>query len=239
VTVVVIVLGVVVLALVAALVQTQRRARALGQERDAIAGERDRVAAESARRAERLVELEQALQGAADALDEAEAVARSALWAERLVDGPLWRLEEARSRREWQGSLAPTDPAREAGGGVSARLRAALLREVDRLREEVGVQVRVEPVTVGEMAPRHALVVLRAAQEVLAAAAPHVEELTVRVGTEDDALSLSVRGEGWDGADPGATLAATGEVLAVLGGWLRVIPDGDAVEILSSVPRGR
>jgi hypothetical protein len=120
-----------------------------------------------------------------------------------------WRLLLARVERQWASSVGA---GRDERGVVGARrdeqLHQAVSRELERLREEVGLHTEVT--RTGAMEGVHPLLVLLAAGELAALVAPHSERVAVELGDR-----LVVVGEGWDpepaaGEDLRASIADTG-----------------------------
>lgn len=103
-----------------------------------------------------------------------------------------WRLLLARVERQWASSVGAGEDER---GVVRAhpdeQLHQAVARELERLREEVGLHTEVT--RTGAMHGVHPLLVLLAAGELTALVAPHSERVAVELGDR-----LVVVGEGWD-----------------------------------------
>ncbi len=127
-------------------------------------------------------------------------------------------------------------------GPPGAQLAEALNREVERLREEVGVDVDVDLVA-GEGAPRlgddpaDRVPVLLAAMELLGVLAASCQQVTVELGDE-----LVLVGEGR--LDPGDELAAVRDRVAAAGvgiGPLVADAEEERVEVVvhpAAVPSG-
>lgn len=135
-----------------------------------------------------------------------------------------WRLLLARVEQQWASSVGAGEDER---GVVRAhpdeQLHQAVTRELERLREEVGLHTEVT--RTGTMAGVHPLLVLLAAGELAAVVAPHSERVAVELGEQ-----LVVAGEGWTpepntGERVRASVADTG-----LDG--QVVAAGDVVRIV-------
>lgn len=146
----------------------------------------------------------------------------------QLVDR-CWRLVLARIERQWANAVgAGADERGVVRGTSDEQLQEALARELERLREEVGLDTAVSRTGAMDV---HPLLVLLAAGELAALTAPHSERVAVELGDR-----LLVVGEGWS-ADPAAddrlraALADTG-----LSG--DVVADGGDVRIVVGPPGG-
>jgi hypothetical protein len=134
-------------------------------------------------------------------------------------DDGLWRLLLAHVARRW-GSVVGVPPEGRAvvSGPASAQLAEALTREVERLREEVGVDVDLVPVAAaGEQEaarlgddPADRVPVLLAAVELLGVLASSCQQVTVEVGD-----TVTLVGEGR--FDPAGELAAVRDRAAAAG----------------------
>lgn len=134
-------------------------------------------------------------------------------------DDGLWRLLLAHVARRW-GSVVGVPPEGRAvvSGPASAQLAEALTREVERLREEVGVDVDLVPVAAaGEQGaarlgddPADRVPVLLAAVELLGVLASSCQQVTVEVGD-----TVTLVGEGR--FDPAGELAAVRDRAAAAG----------------------
>lgn len=143
-----------------------------------------------------------------------------------------WRLLVSRIERQWASAVGAGPQERGVvDGPPEAQLDQALAREAERLREEVGVDTAVA----GTAGPgsAHPLVVLLAAGELAAVAAPHSERVVVEL-----AEGLVVLAEGWTGGAAGGEQLRETVAVAGLGGAVderadavRVVvgrgPDGD------------
>lgn len=104
---------------------------------------------------------------------------------------PCWRLLLARVERQWAQAVGAGEVERGvAPGPHDEQLSEAVGRELERLREEVGLDTDV--VRTGAMGDVHPLLVLLAAGELSALAAPHSERVAVELGDQ-----LVVVAEGW------------------------------------------
>ena len=139
-----------------------------------------------------------------------------------LVDR-CWRLVLARIERQWANAVgAGADERGVVRGTSDEQLHEAVARELERLREEVGLDTAVTRTGAMDV---HPLLVLLAAGELAALTAPHSERVAVELGDR-----LLVVGEGWS-ADPAsddrlrATLADTGLAGDVVadGGDVRIV----------------
>jgi hypothetical protein len=133
-------------------------------------------------------------------------------------DDGLWRLLLAHVARRW-GSVVGVPPEGRAvvSGPASAQLAEALTREVERLREEVGVDVDLVTVAAGEQGaarlgddPADRVPVLLAAVELLGVLASSCQQVTVEVGA-----TVTLVGEGR--LDPAGELAAVRDRVAAAG----------------------
>lgn len=172
--------------LLAALERAHRQAEAAeARARDAEArvGAAEQLARDAAARisdADRLV-------AAASATSESESSATASPRASghtvATADGPVdacWPLVLAHLERRWAAGVGATPGTRGVPvGSVSAQLTESLAREVDRLREEVGVDVSF---TVKEVAePSDPVVFLLTAADLLGAMASLCERVTVEL----------------------------------------------------------
>lgn len=111
----------------------------------------------------------------------------------------LWRLELARSERTWRYSVAPLPLGPSPFAEAADPLRLAVEVEAAALREEVGAPLDVRWDVPPVADPGHALLVLRLAQELLAAAAREGQVAVLAV-TGDDDITLHLTTE--DGEPP-------------------------------------
>jgi hypothetical protein len=163
----------------------------------ATTAERDAAAARAAEAEAARDEARTAADAAAVKTTEAEAArldaeARATEAAGRNGVDPqvLWALEQARSERTWRQSVAIGDGSYL--DGADDPLLAALQVELDAAREDVGAIVELDaelPVTV---TPAGSVLVLRAAQELLARAMKTAEETTLRVRVDGDDVLVTV-----------------------------------------------
>jgi hypothetical protein len=162
----------------------------LSQERDTVRAERDAIAADRDKaRAER-----DAAWAEADELRRRLAAARGPTGSEASGEGEVdasWPLVLADLERRWAAGVGALPAARGVSGGpVSAQLAEGVIREVERLREEMGVDVsltRGEPVE-----PARPVVFLLAATDLLGALAATCERVAVSIDG-----SLVLTGEVW------------------------------------------
>ena len=110
---------------------------------------------------------------------EAEAQAASAAARNGVDPDVLWALEQARSERTWRQSVAIGEGS--FLDGVDDPLLAALQVELDAAREDVGAIVELEAELPTAVTPAGSVLVLRAAQELLARSMKTAEETTLRV----------------------------------------------------------
>ena len=122
----------------------------------------------------------------------AEAAARNGLDAE-----VLWTLERARSERTWRHSVALGPDGSSVFDTTDNPLREALQVELDAAREDVGALVELDTDVPADVTAAGSVLILRAAQELLARAVKAAEETTLRVRV--------------DGADVVVTVLATDE----------------------------
>lgn len=190
------------------------RDEALATLEQAGAGADERV-----RRAEQArSRLEEQVSAAESARAEAEA-SMSRLFtggSDEAVARALWEAEVGRADRAWRSSIAPmvlADPPDAASVGAS--LTTSIAHELERLREEVGVSTELRGSLAVEPDPLVALVALRSAQELVAETARHCNSVEVTLGG-DDALRISVSGEGYDGAP--RSLRGVGTLVALASG---------------------
>ena len=160
--------------------------RDLVAERDRLRQERDELGATVKRQDQAIEAAEQA---AAEATARATAARTQAL-AEG-EPGPSWPLVLADMQRRWANTVGvqPADRAMKATE-VAGQLAEALDREVERVREEVGVDVSI--VVSGGLATPQPVVFLLAATDLLGAMVSTFERVAIEV---DDGLVMV--GEVW------------------------------------------
>jgi hypothetical protein len=160
-------------------------------------------------------------------VDELSMLLEAATGAEGRDDGDgLWRLLLANVTRRWAAVVGvPPDGRAIEDGPVDAQLHQALVREVERLREEVGVDVELSSVESGirdaidgDTATR--ITVLVAALELLGALASTAQRVTVEI-----ADTLVLTGDGW--LDPYGELAAAHERSVAAGAVLGPLDAAD------------
>jgi hypothetical protein len=138
----------------------------------------------------------------------------------------LWRLLLANVTRRWAAVVGvPPDGRAILAGPPDAQLHQALAREVERLREEVGVDVELSSADPGTGdAPQGdvdaRIIVLVAALELLGALASTAQRVTV-----DVADTMVLTGDGW--VDPYRELAAAYERSAAAGAVLGPLDAAD------------
>ena len=120
------------------------------------------------------------------------------------VAEPSWRLLLARVERQWANAVgARGDERGVSAGPTEEQLQQAVGRDLERLREEVGLHTEVT--RTGAMEGVHPLLVLLAAGELAAVAASQSERVAVELGPR-----LVVVADGWSGdASAGDALRAT------------------------------
>jgi FtsZ-interacting cell division protein ZipA len=132
----------------------------------------------------------------ADRIDAArqEAEARAAEAAARNGLDPelLWTLEQARSERTWRQSVAVGPESTSVLAGAENPLREALQVELDAAREDVGAVVELDAELPVAVTPAGSVLVLRAAQELLARAVKTAEETTLVIRTHGDDVVVTV-----------------------------------------------
>ena len=109
----------------------------------------------------------------------------------------LWTLERARSERTWRHSVALGPDGSSVFDTTDNPLREALQVELDAAREDVGALVELDTDVPADVTAAGSVLILRAAQELLARAVKAAEETTLRVRV--------------DGADVVVTVLATDE----------------------------
>ena len=146
------------------------------------------------------------------------------------VAEPSWRLLLARVERQWASAVgAGGDERGVAAGPPDEQLQQAVARDLERLREEVGLHTEVT--RTGAMEAVHPLLVLLAAGELAALAASQSERVAVELGSR-----LVVAADGWTGdASAGEALRATVAETGLAG---RVEVGPDAVRVVVGAPGG-
>ena len=109
----------------------------------------------------------------------------------------LWTLERARSERTWRHSVALGPDGSSVFDTTDNPLREALQVELDAAHEDVGALVELDTDVPADVTAAGSVLILRAAQELLARAVKAAEETTLRVRV--------------DGADVVVTVLATDE----------------------------
>jgi hypothetical protein len=160
-----------------------------------------------------------------------DAETRAAEAAERNGVDPhvLWALEQARSERTWRQSVAIGEGS--FLDGVDDPLLAALQVELDAAREDVGAIVELDAELPTAVTPAGSVLVLRAAQELLARSMKTAEETTLRVRVDGDDIVVTVV------ATDEAGEPVPVEPLAIPGS-ADMAPDDGGVRILRAVVLG-
>jgi hypothetical protein len=216
----------------AQLAQSDARAReaasrlaAVTAERDELAGSKDWLTATNTR-------LSAEVERQRSRADELAARLDAAITGDH--DDGLWQLLLAHIARRWAAVVGvPPDGRTVVAGPAGAQLAEALTREVERLREEVGVDVDVVTTVAAADGPRlgddpaDRVPVLLAAVELLGVLAASCQQVTVELGD-----SLVLVGEGR--LDPGDELSAVRDRAAATGiavGPLVVHEEDERVEV--------
>lgn len=140
-----------------------------------------------------------------------------------------WSLLLARVERQWAAGVAATPEERGlATGTAAAQLAEAVGRDLERLREEVGVHADAAVTGTVEADP---LATLLATGEALAVLAPHAERVHVELGPE-----VVVVGEDWSG--PAPALDRLGEAVGGTGLLRRLGVSEGRVEVVLGPPPG-
>lgn len=137
----------------------------------------------------------------------------------------LWSLLLAHVTRRWAAVVGvPPDSRALRASTPDDQLVEALGREIERLREEVGVDVEMSvpgrDAPGDELSPTDRVALLVAALELLGALATTAQRVTVEVGD-----SLVLTGDGW--VDPYRELAAAHERAGAAGVGLGPVETGD------------
>jgi hypothetical protein len=109
----------------------------------------------------------------------------------------LWALEQARSERTWRQSVAIGEGS--FLDGADDPLLAALQVELDAAREDVGAIVELDADLPAAVTPAGSVLVLRAAQELLARSMKTAEETTLRIRVDGDDVVVTVLATDEDG----------------------------------------
>src|SRR5215213_3552086 len=185
--VVVIVLAVVaVLAIVLIVVGRSRLVRSLGT----VTAERDAATARATEAEAARDEARIAVDAATTRATEAEVRATEAADRNGVDPQVLWALEQARSERTWRQSVAVGEGS--FLDGADDPLLAALHVELDAAREDVGAIVELDAELPAPLTPAGSVLVLRAAQELLAGAVKAAEETTLRVHVDGDDVLVTI-----------------------------------------------
>jgi hypothetical protein len=144
----------------------------------------------------------------------------------------LWALELARLDRRWHMSVAPgigfTSPLAECAPGDAPRVALDIVASA--LREETGTRYVIDWQATAELPVATALLVVRAGDELLSAAALASEVVRLRVAEAPEHVVLTV--EAFDDAEQPVALApiAAGKVAAVGPSSAEVV-DGATVRV--------
>ena len=125
------------------------------------------------------------------AVEQAEARAAEAAGRNGIDPQLLWSLEKARSERTWRQSVA----LGEGGSfldGADDPLREAIQVELDAAREDVGAVVELDAELPATVTPAGSMLVLRAAQELLAHTVKAAEEATLRIRTDGEDVLVTI-----------------------------------------------
>lgn len=183
-----------VLAVAAIVVALVMRARLMAQRALTAAATATSEQTATERDAERArAESAEAARDAAEAgRTEAEARAAEAAARNGLDPEVLWTLERARSERTWRQSVALGGDPESVFDGAEEPLRAALQVELDAAREDVGAIVELDMDVPPTVSVAGSMLVLRAAQELLARAFKAAEETTLRVKADGEDVVVTV-----------------------------------------------
>ncbi len=158
----------------------------------------DTDATEARAEAERAKAAADEAQAAADDAHTAAERARADADALRAAKGDgvdpelLWALERARTERTWRQSVALGADTASVLQGADEPLREALQVELDAAREDVGAIVELDAELPPNVTAAGSVLVLRAAQELLARAVKVAEETTLRIRTDGDDLVVTI-----------------------------------------------
>ena len=194
------------LASTTASLETMTRERTATEERAVAAEEAVAVAGEQAElAAQRSVAAEERAAGAEERAAAAERRAGE-LEAARLAErdggidaAVLWALEQSRSERTWRTSIAPGAESPSTFAGAAQPVIEALEIELSAAREEVGAVVELDADLPGELTAAGSLLVLRAAQELLAGVVRRAEETTLQLRADGPDVIVGVRAVDEDG----------------------------------------
>ncbi|HVX18779.1 MAG TPA: hypothetical protein VHA73_12165 [Acidimicrobiales bacterium] len=181
----------------------------------------------------RTAEVEERLAGLTAAPTPAQLAASAPVAAGAVVDTGLvnpdllWAFELVRTSRTWRYSVAvgPDDPS--PFGPDDDPLRVAIEVEAAALREESGTEIGLDWDLPMRLDTSRSLIVLRASQETLAAAARLADTVVLGVLADGDDVVLTLRGP--DADDPAIALPA--DALPAADGFERL---RDGVRILGA-----
>ena len=175
----------------------RERAAAAEAARDEATARADTAEARAAEADTRAAGAETQATEAAARFADAEARAAEAASRNGLDPDVVWLLERARSDRTWRQSVAIGATSSSVFDGTDHPLREALQVELDAAREDVGAIVDLHLDAPPDVTAAGSVLVLRAAQELLAQAVKAAEQTTLHVVA--------------DGADVVVTVEATDE----------------------------
>jgi hypothetical protein len=193
-----------------ALLETARQRAAVEQQLEAArarAAEAEAAGEAARREAEEAAAARQAAEERAAAAEQRAnefAAARAAAADGGIDPDVLWTLERARSERTWRQSVAPAPDAASVFDDASDPLLEALHVELDAAREDVGAVVELDAELPPGVTPAGSVLVLRAAQELLAGVVRRGEVTTLQVRADGHDLLVAVRSVDEDG-EPVAT----------------------------------
>lgn len=142
----------------------------------------------------------------------------------------MWALELERSYRQWRDVIAPTSSRRTPMVNEGQQLSYAIAREVDRLREEVGVSIQFEGALDLPIDAEYALGALRITEELLSLSAKRADEIAVRLDEVTAPEPLS--------ADDSTSAAPSNIAISLIcSGWDAPVEDQETVELLA-IARG-
>jgi predicted lipid-binding transport protein (Tim44 family) len=130
---------------------------------------------------------------------EAAALAADAAARNGLDPEVLWTLERARSERTWRHSVALGADSVSVFDGTDHPLREALQVELDAAREDVGAIVDLDLDVPADVTAAGSVLVLRAAQELLARAVKAAEQTILHVLADGQDVVVTVEASDEDG----------------------------------------
>ena len=129
----------------------------------------------------------------------AEARAADAAARNGLDPDLLWTLERARSERTWRQSVALGAETASVFDGSDHPLREALQIELDAAREDVGAIVDLDLDVPPDVTAAGSVLVLRAAQELLARAVKTAEQTTLHVRADGPDVVVTIEAADHEG----------------------------------------